>query len=90
MSFVAAQGFNCGDQFYTYLKDCFDVLYAESDTTPKMMNIGLHCGIIGRPKRIHALERFMQYILQHQDVWICRREDIARHWHKTQNPRLVK
>lgn len=88
MRFAAAQGFNCGDQFYTYLKDCFDALYAEGETAPKMMNIGLHCRIIGRPGRIQSLERFMQYILGHQDVWVCRRDDIAKHWHKVHYPSI--
>ena len=79
MRFATAQGFNCGDQFGTYLKDTFDTLYAEGG---KMMSVGLHCRIIGRPGRIAALERFIQYIQQHKDVWICRRIDIAKHWHK--------
>lgn len=87
MRFAAPQGFNCGDQFYTYLKDAFDALYAEGETTPKMLNIGLHCRIIGRPARIQALERFMQYISQHQDVWVCRRDEIAKHWHKHHAPK---
>ena len=81
MRFAAAQGFNCGDQFFTYLKDSFDALYAEGGTVPKMMNIGLHCRIVGRPGRIRALERFIQYVIAQPNVWVCRRVDIARHWH---------
>ncbi|MEI9886454.1 MAG: allantoinase PuuE [Rhizomicrobium sp.] len=83
MRFAAAQGFNSGDQFFTYLKDAFDVLYAEGQTAPKMLSVGLHCRIVGRPGRIAALERFLRYIQEHKDVWICRRIDIARHWRAT-------
>jgi len=82
MRFVMPQGFNSGDQFYAYLKDAFDVLYAEGKTAPKMMSLGLHGRIVGRPGRAASLIRFLDYVLQHDDVWICRREDIARHWHK--------
>ncbi|MGJ8679413.1 allantoinase PuuE [Paraglaciecola sp.] len=82
MRFAAPQGFNCGDQFFTYLKDSFDALYAEGDNTPKMMNIGLHCRIIGRPGRIQSLERFIKYVASHQDAWVCKRIDIAKHWHQ--------
>ena len=80
MRFASAQGFNSGDQFYAYLRDAFDVLYAEGETAPKMMSVGLHGRIIGRPGRFAALERFVQYIIDKPDVWICRRIDIARHW----------
>jgi putative urate catabolism protein len=80
MRFAAAQGFNSGDQFFAYLKDTFDVLYAEGETAPKMMSVGLHCRIVGRPGRIAALERFIRYAQVHKDVWFCRRIDIARHW----------
>ena len=83
MRFAAPQGFNCGDQFFTYLKDSFDALYEEGEHSPKMMNIGLHCRIIGRPGRIKSLERFIQYVLSHQDAWVCKRIDIAKHWHQT-------
>lgn len=87
MRFVAAQGFNAGTQFFDYLKDAFDVLYREGDPTgldaPKMLSIGLHARIVGRPARIAALERFLDYVLAHQHVWICRRIDIARHWAAT-------
>lgn len=81
MRFTAAQGFNSGDQFFTYLKDSFDVLYEEGQTQPKMMSVGLHCRLVGRPARAAALKRFLDYIQQHDDVWVCRRADIARHWH---------
>lgn len=80
MRFVQAQGFNSGDQFFSYLKDAFDVLYAEGETAPKMLSVGLHCRLIGRPGRIASLSRFLDYIQGHERVWICRREDIARHW----------
>jgi putative urate catabolism protein len=80
MRFATPQGFNAGDQFFNYLRDSFDTLYAEGETTPRMMSIGLHCRLIGRPGRIKALERFMDHALSHQDVWFCRRIDIARHW----------
>ena len=80
MRFVAPQGFNSGDQFFSYLKDAFDVLYAEGAQRPKMLSIGLHCRIAGRPGRTAALARFLDYVKQHEDVWVCRRIDIARHW----------
>ncbi len=85
MRFATAQGFNSGDQFYAYLRDTFDVLYAEGETAPKMMSIGLHGRIIGRPGRFAALERFVRYIADKPDVWCCRRIDIARHW-RTHHP----
>lgn len=81
MRFASVQGFNCGDQYFSYLKDSFDTLYEEGAETPKMMSIGLHCRLVGRPGRIKALERFMDHVLSHSDVWVCRRIDIARHWH---------
>ena len=80
MRFVAPQGFNSGTQFYDYLRDAFDVLYAEGATTPKMLSIGLHCRIAGRPGRAAALARFLDYVQAHDDVWVCRRDEIARHW----------
>lgn len=80
MRFAAPQGFNTGDQFFTYLKDAFDVLYAEGETAPKMLSIGLHCRIVGRPARLASLARFLDYVLSHERVWIARRIDIARHW----------
>ena len=80
MRFAAVQGFNSGDQFFTYLKDAFDVLYAEGETSPKMMSVGLHCRIIGRPARFAALQRFLDYIQKHDRVWIPTRAAIAKHW----------
>ena len=80
MRFATAQGFNSGDQFLSYLTDAFDVLYEESANTPRMMSIGLHCRLIGRPGRIKALEKFLDYVQQHKEIWLCRRIDIARHW----------
>ena len=82
MRFVANQGFNTGDHFFTYLKDSFDTLYEEGKTNPKMMSVGLHCRLVGRPGRIRSLKRFLEYVLSHEDVWICKRIDIAKHWIK--------
>ena len=88
MRFATPQGFNSGDQFYAYLKDSFDALYAEGHAgQAKMMSIGLHCRLIGRPGRIMALRRFMEYAASHADVWFPRRIDIARHWAKTHPPK---
>jgi putative urate catabolism protein len=84
MRFVAPQGFNSGEQFFSYLKDAFDVLYAEGAQRPKMLSIGLHCRIAGRPARTAALARFLDYVKQHENVWVCRRVDIARHWRAVQ------
>ena len=81
MRFASPQGFNCSDQFLTYLRDAFDTLYEEGASRPKMMSIGLHCRLIGRPGRFQALKKFLDYVMGHDDVWICRRADIARHWH---------
>lgn len=86
MRFAAPQGFNSGDQFFTYLKDTFDTLYEEGEESPKMMNVGLHCRIIGKPGRIAALKRFLAYVDDHADVWICRRRQIARHWIEHHSP----
>ena len=80
MRFSTAQGFNAGDQFLNYLKDSFDTLYEEGSKTPRMMSVGLHCRIIGRPGRFAALKEFVDYALTHSDVWFCRRIDIANHW----------
>jgi len=80
MRFATAQGFNSGEQFYQYLRDSFDVLYAEGTQVPKMMSVGLHCRLVGRPGRMRALQRFLDHVQQHEQVWICRRIDIARHW----------
>ena len=85
MRFATAQGFHTGEQFFTYLKDTFDTLYEEGKTSPKMMSVGLHCRLVGRPGRIAGLKRFLEYIIEHESVWLCRRIDIARHWIKT-NP----
>lgn len=85
MRFAAMQGFNSGTQFFDYLKDAFDVLYAEGDpdglNQPKMLSVGLHCRLVGRPARAAALARFLDYVQQHDKVWITRRIDIAEHWH---------
>ena len=80
MRFATPQGFNSGDQFYAYLKDSFDALYAEGATAPKMLSIGLHCRLVGRPGRAAALARFLDYVAGHEAVWVARRVDIARHW----------
>ena len=82
MRFTTNQGFNTGDHFFTYLKDSFDALYEEGKTNPKMMSVGLHCRLIGKPGRIQSLKRFLDYITKHEDVWICKRIDIAKHWIK--------
>lgn len=91
MRFAAMQGFNSGTQFFDYLKDAFDVLYAEGDPNgldrPKMLSIGLHCRLVGRPARAAALARFLDYVQGHDKVWITRRIDIANHW-KTLHPFL--
>ena len=80
MRFATLQGFNSGDQFYSYLRDAFDVLYAEGEHTPRMMSVGLHCRLVGRPGRLAALARFIEYTRRFNDVWYGRRIDIARHW----------
>jgi putative urate catabolism protein len=86
MRFVTAQGFNSGEQFFTYLRDTFDMLYAEGETSPKMMSIGLHCRLVGRPGRAAGLERFVDYAQRQANVWFCRRIDIAHHWHAHHQP----
>ncbi len=87
MRFATPQGFNTGEQFFQYLKDAFDVLYAEGDpqglNQPKMLSIGMHCRLLGRPGRFRALQRFLDYVQSHDKVWIARRIDIARHWIET-------
>ena len=80
MRFATAQGFHTGDQFATYLIDAFDTLYAEGETSPKMMSVGLHCRLIGRPARFAGLARFLDHVQKHDRVWLARRIDIARHW----------
>jgi putative urate catabolism protein len=87
MRFATNQGFNSGNQFFAYLRDAFDVLYAEGETAPKMMSVGLHCRLVGRPGRAAALARFLDYVQQHERVWLCRRIDIARHWHEYHQPK---
>lgn len=82
MRFCAAQGFNTGEDFFRYLKDAFDTLYAEGETSPKMLSIGLHCRIIGRPARLAALKNFLDYIGKFEKTWVARRIDIARHWQR--------
>jgi chitin deacetylase len=86
MRFASPQGFNSGAQFYEYLKDAFDTLYAEGGTAPKMLSVGLHCRIIGRPGRAASLARFLDYVMGFEKVWIARRVDIARHWITTHPP----
>ena len=83
MRFVAPQGFNTGDHFFTYLRDTFDALYAEGEESPKMMSVGMHCRVLGKPGRIGALQRFLDHVGAHDRVWVCRRIDIARHWRAT-------
>ncbi|MFB2917480.1 allantoinase PuuE [Aerosakkonema funiforme] len=82
MKFSVAPGFNSGDDFFTYLKDAFDVLYKEGEVAPKMMSVGLHTRLAGRPGRTAALARFLDYVQKHEKVWICRRIDMAEHWIK--------
>jgi putative urate catabolism protein len=83
MRFVQAQGFNTGEHFLQYLKDSFDALYAEGAERPKMMSIGMHCRLLGKPGRIGSLQKFLDHVQKHDRVWICRRIDIARHWQAT-------
>ena len=80
MRFTAPQGFNSGDQFFAYLRDTFDALYAEGETAPRMMSVGLHGRVAGRPGRAWALKRFLEHVTSHSRVWVARRIDIARHW----------
>ncbi len=80
MRFATPQGFNTGDHFFSYLRDAFDVLYAEGEEAPKMLSIGMHCRLLGRPGRFRALQRFLDHIEAHDRVWVTRRVDIARHW----------
>jgi putative urate catabolism protein len=80
MRFALPQGYSHADPFFQYLRDSFDALYAEGEEAPKMMSIGMHCRLLGRPGRITALQRFLDHIERHDRVWVCRRIDIARHW----------
>ena len=82
MRFATVGGFSTGDEFFAHLRDSFDTLYREGERAPKMMSVGLHCRLAGRPGRSGALERFLDHVQRHDDVWICRRIDIARHWIK--------
>jgi putative urate catabolism protein len=86
MRFATAQGFNSGEQFFAYLRDSFDTLYAEGAEAPKMLSVGLHCRLAGRPGRVAALQRFLDHVEKHERVWICRRVDIARHWRSVHPP----
>ena len=86
MKFSVSPGFSAPSGFFEYLRDTFDVLYREGKTQPKMMSVGLHCRLAGKPGRAAALERFLDYALEHEDVWICRRVEIARHWHAHHPP----
>ena len=83
MRFATAQGFHTGDQFASYLIDAFDTLYAEGASSPKMMSVGLHCRLIGRPARFAGLVKFIDHVQKHEKVWMARRLDIAKHWMKT-------
>jgi peptidoglycan/xylan/chitin deacetylase (PgdA/CDA1 family) len=83
MRFALPQGFSHGDEFFAYLRDAFDVHYAEGDERPSMMSIGMHCRLLGRPGRMRALQRFLDHVGSHDRVWIARRVDIARHWKAT-------
>ena len=86
MRFATAQGFNAGDQFFAYLRDSFDTLYREGAESPRMMSVGLHCRLAGRPGRAAALDRFLDHVAGHDGVWVTRRIDIARHWHAHHRP----
>ena len=85
MRFASSQGFSHGGEFFDHLRDAFDVCYAEGEERPKMMSVGMHCRLLGRPGRMRALQRFLDYVAEHDRVWIGRRIDIARHW-KSQHP----
>jgi allantoinase len=80
MRFANGSGFNTAEQFFAYLRDAFDVLYAEGADSPRMMSVGMHCRLLGRPGRFRALQRFLDHLETHDRVWVCRRVDIARHW----------
>jgi putative urate catabolism protein len=82
MRFINPQGFGSGDEFFAYLRDAFDVLYAEGESAPKMMSVGLHCRLVGRPGRAASLLRFLDHVARHDRVWVATRLDIARHWHR--------
>lgn len=82
MRFASPQGFNSGDQFFNYLKDSFDALYLEGETHPKMMSVGMHARILGRPGRIMAMRKFLEYVKTFDDIWFCTRSEIAEHWYE--------
>lgn len=90
MRFATPQGFNTATQFFDYLRDSFDVLYAEGEETPRMLSIGMHCRLLGRPGRFIALQRFLDHIAAHDRVWVCRRVDIAQHWIATHPYREIR
>lgn len=90
MRFASPAGFTNGTQFFEYLRDTFDLLYAEGADTPRMMSVGLHCRLVGRPGRLVALLRFLDHVERHDRVWICSREEIARHWIKVHPPSTVR
>jgi len=87
MRFATPQGFNTAGHFFEYLRDTFDALYAEGAESPKMMSVGMHCRLLGRPGRIVALQRFLDHVAKHDRVWVARRIDIARHWRELHPPR---
>ena len=89
MRFATPQGFNSGEQFFAYLRDAFDCLYAEGAERPRMMSVGLHCRIAGRPGRAVAVRRFLEHVAAHDAAWVCRRIDIARHWHQHHPPQSL-
>jgi allantoinase len=90
MRFASSPGFASGEDFFAYLRDTFDVLYREGEHAPRMMSIGLHCRLAGKPGRSGALERFLDHVQRHDRVWICRRVEIARHWANVHYPRSVQ
>lgn len=90
MRFATPQGFNSGDQFFAYLRDSFDLLYAEGETAPRMLSVGLHCRLVGRPGRAAALARFLDHVKAHDGVWVATRLDVARHWVREHRPADLK
>ncbi|WP_038184110.1 allantoinase PuuE [Vibrio rhizosphaerae] len=88
MRFASPYGFSHGEEFFQYLKDHFDCLYAEGQDRPKMMSIGMHCRILGKPSRFMALKKFLDYVQSHDHVWITKRETIARHWIEKHPPTI--
>jgi len=93
MRFTVPGGFTEGSQFFNYMRDTFDYFYEEGAKHPRMMSVGLHPRVVGRPGRARALQNFLEHVRQHKDVWVCTREDIARHWREkltTISPIAVK